>query len=166
MQSQKCIKNVNWNVKETFLYLTAFDWIKLLRSEAATRGVLLKLYLKRLWHRYFHVNFVNFLRTLFLQNTSERLLLYVLKKCLLCPLSKFCPNSPLLFVLVFWGETNRSSLSQMKFLLATLLKRDSNTGVFVGNFRNFKEHIVLHIVLPAFEQTQEISVVHCVAVII
>ena len=29
----------------------------------------------RLWHRCFHVNFVKFLRTPFLQNTSERLLL-------------------------------------------------------------------------------------------
>ena len=47
------------------------------------------------------------------------------------------PNSPLLFAIVFWGETNRSSLSQMKFLPATLLKRDSNTGVFLGNLRNF-----------------------------
>ena len=33
-------KNVNWNVKETFFILAAFDWIKLLRSEAATSGVL------------------------------------------------------------------------------------------------------------------------------
>ena len=33
-------KNVNWNVKETFFILAAFDWVKLLRSEAATRGVL------------------------------------------------------------------------------------------------------------------------------
>ena len=30
---------------------------------------------KRLWHRYFPVNFVKFLRTAFLQNTSGRLLL-------------------------------------------------------------------------------------------
>ena len=30
---------------------------------------------KRLWHRYFPVNFVKFLRTPFLQNTSGRLLL-------------------------------------------------------------------------------------------
>ena len=30
---------------------------------------------KRLWYRYFPVNFVKFLRTSFLQNTSERLLL-------------------------------------------------------------------------------------------
>ena len=65
-------------------------------------------------------------------------------------------NSPPLFVIVFWGETNRSSLSQMFFKIgvlknfanfigkhqcwsifliklqawrpATLLKRDSNTG--------------------------------------
>ena len=31
---------------------------------------------KRLWHRCFPVNFVKFLRTTFLQNTSRRLLLY------------------------------------------------------------------------------------------
>ena len=30
---------------------------------------------KRLWHRYFSVNFAKFLRTLFLQNTTGRLLL-------------------------------------------------------------------------------------------
>ena len=35
-------------------------------------GTLLK---KGLWHRCFPVNFAKFLRTLFLQNTSERLLL-------------------------------------------------------------------------------------------
>ena len=46
-------------------------------------------------------------------------------------------NSSLLFVIVFWGETNRSRLSQMKFLLATLLKRDFSTGVFLWNLRNF-----------------------------
>ena len=32
---------------------------------------------KRLWHRCFLVNFAKFLRTPFLQNTSERLLLYI-----------------------------------------------------------------------------------------
>ena len=35
-------KNVNWNVKNVFFSLAAFDWIKR-RSEAATTGVLLKL---------------------------------------------------------------------------------------------------------------------------
>ena len=34
------------------------------------------LFKKRLWHRYFPVNFAKFLRTPFLQNTSGRLLLY------------------------------------------------------------------------------------------
>ena len=45
--------------------------------EAATRGIatLLK---KRLWHRYFPVKFVKFLRIPLLQNTSGRLLLNVL----------------------------------------------------------------------------------------
>ena len=81
------------------------------------------------------------------------------------------PNSTPLFVIVFWGETNRSSLSQMFFKIgvlknfanfigkhqcwslfliklqawrpATLLKRDSNTGVFLWNLRNSKEHLFL-----------------------
>ena len=34
------------------------------------------LFKKRPWHRYFPVNFKKFLRTLFIQNTSWRLLLY------------------------------------------------------------------------------------------
>ena len=94
---------------------------------------------KRLWYRYFPVNFVKFLKTLFLQNASSRLLLYLLKKILTLHSVKVSssPNSPLLFVIVFSGETNRSTLLQMKFLLATILKRDSNTGVFLGNLRNF-----------------------------
>ena len=33
------------------------------------------LWKERLWHRCFHVNFVKFLRTLYLQNTSGKLLL-------------------------------------------------------------------------------------------
>ena len=37
------------------------------------------LFKKRLWHRCFLVDFVKFLRTLFLQNTSGRLLLVFLK---------------------------------------------------------------------------------------
>ena len=70
-----------------------------------------------------------------------------------------CPNLPLLFVIVFWGETNRNILLQMFFKIclhnnfanfigkhhcwsaflmklqmwrsAMLLKRDSITGVFL-----------------------------------
>ena len=37
-------KNVNWNVKETFFILAAFDWIKLLHSEAGTSRGVLQLY--------------------------------------------------------------------------------------------------------------------------
>ena len=92
---------------------------------------------KRLWHRCFPVNFVKFLRTGFLQNTSGRFLLNVLKNTYLRSVEvSSSPNSPLLFI-AFWGETNRSSLLQMKFLPATLLKRDSNTGVFLGSLWNF-----------------------------
>ena len=81
------------------------------------------------------------------------------------------PTLPLLFVIVFWDETNRSSLSQIYFKIgvlknfanfirkqqcwslfliklqawrpATLLKRDSNTGVFLWNLWNFLEHLFL-----------------------
>ena len=35
------------------------------------------LLIRRLWHRYFPMNFVKFLRTRFLQNISERLLLQI-----------------------------------------------------------------------------------------
>ena len=37
---------------------------------------------KRLWHRYFPVNFAKFLRTPFLQNTSGRLLLLLVSRSL------------------------------------------------------------------------------------
>ena len=103
------------------------------------------------------------------------------------------PNSPPLFVIVFWGETSRSSLSQMFFKIdvlknfaknfigklqcwsifliklqawrpAMLLKRDSNTDVFQWNLWDFWEYLFYRTPLvAASEQTQEISVVHCVA---
>ena len=99
------------------------------------------------------------------KNTYGRLLLHVLKKIFTLHSVKVSssPNSPLLFIIVLWGETNRSSLSQMKFLPATLLKRDSNTGVFLG-CKIFKNTFFDRTnPVAAFEQTQEISVVHCVA---
>ena len=46
-----------------------------LSSKVLTPATLLK---KRLWHRCFFVNFAKFLRTPFLQNTSWRLILYIL----------------------------------------------------------------------------------------
>ena len=45
-----------------------------LQALGLTPGTLLK---NRLWHRYFPVNFVKFLRTPFLQNTSGRLFLKI-----------------------------------------------------------------------------------------
>ena len=74
------------------------------------------------------------------------------------------PNSLLLFVIVFWDETNKSSLSQIKFLLAALLKWDSNTGVFLEICEIFKDTFFYRTTpVAASEQTQEISVVHFVA---
>ena len=44
---------------------------------------------KKLWHRYFPVDFAKFLRTRYLQNTSGRLLLILFVACFLClPLSE------------------------------------------------------------------------------
>ena len=50
---------------------------------------------KRLWHRCFPMNFVKFLRTPFLQNTSGRLLLPILipgKKTVFCEKNFFVQN--------------------------------------------------------------------------
>ena len=71
------------------------------------------------------------------------------------------PNSPLLFAIVFWGEANRGSLSQMKFLPATCnaIKKRLQHRCFP-----FQEHIFLQNNSGGCsEQTQEIYVVHCVA---
>ena len=54
------------------------EWVnrKGKQQKQSPRGVVLKISsLKRLWHRYFPVNYAKFLRTPFLQNTSGRLLL-------------------------------------------------------------------------------------------
>ena len=94
------------------------------------------------------------------------------------------PNSPPLFVIVFWGETNRTSLSQMFFKIgalknfayfigkhqcwsifliklqawrpATLLKRDSNTGVFLCGIGDIFQNIFFYRTPPvaASEQSQ------------
>ena len=44
---------------------------------------------KRLWYRRFPVNFLKFLRTPFLKNTSGRLLLPVLSACLIFSWNQF-----------------------------------------------------------------------------
>ena len=105
------------------------------------------------------------------------------------------PNLPPLFVIVFWGETNRSSLlkqMQMFFKIdvlknfanfignhqywsiiliklqawrpATLLKK-TPTQVFSFEICESFKNTLFYRTLPvaASEQTQEISVVHCVA---
>ena len=50
---------------------------------------------KRLWHRYFPVNFAKFLKTSFLQNTSRRLLLQF---CLLIYFRIFTNHVPFTYV--------------------------------------------------------------------
>ena len=99
------------------------------------------------------------------------------------------PNSLPLFVIVFWGETNRSSLSQMflkigvlknfanfigkhqcwsiSWKATTLLKRDSNTvfsAMFSCEICKIFRNTFFYRTPPvtASEQTQEIYVVHCV----
>ena len=63
-----------------------------IQSTCARASFLIKLK-KRLWHSCFSVNFGKFLWTSFLQNTSGRLLLYLIfkfKKSFLC----YCPYRP------------------------------------------------------------------------
>ena len=49
---------------------------------------------KSLWHRRFPVNFAKFLRTLFLQSTSGRLLLIQCQNNIGCCGKVCCPNTP------------------------------------------------------------------------
>ena len=135
MQSQNFEKNVNWNVAETFLItykLFGCIWLN---------------------HDWIKTPWLNKIVT-----AKKILILHSIEvSC--------SPNSPPLFVKVFWGEPNRSSLSQkfykvgvLKYFAnfigkhqcksifliklqawtpATLLKRESNTGVFLWNLRKF-----------------------------
>ena len=59
------------SVKKVFLKISQNSW-----ENACTRvSFLIKLQAKRIWHRCFPLNFVKFLRTQFLLNSSGRLLL-------------------------------------------------------------------------------------------
>ena len=61
-----------------FPAVVLFLWwgpIKLLWTEATTKEGSATLLKKRLWHRYFPANFLKFLRTSFVRNTSGRLIL-------------------------------------------------------------------------------------------
>ena len=94
------------------------------------------------------------------------------------------PISPPLFAIVFWGKTNRSDLSQL-FLKIDVLKNFAN---FIGKHQRWSVFLIklqawrslqhrcfpvkfanfeylFHRTAPvtASEQTQEISMVHCVA---
>ena len=60
--------------------LTKFTGKKLCQSFFFNKAAGLRpatIFKKRFWHRYFPLNFVKFLRTPFLQNTPERLLLFL-----------------------------------------------------------------------------------------
>ena len=94
------------------------------------------------------------------------------------------PNSSPIFVIIFWGETNRSSLFQMFFQKGalknmanfigkhqcwsiswkptTLLKRDSNRMFSLEIYEIFKNTFFCRKPpVTASEQIQEVSVVHC-----
>ena len=67
--TEKVLLEISQNSQENTWARVSF----LLKFAGLRRATLLKL---RLWHRRFPVNFVKFLRTPFLQNTSRRLVLY------------------------------------------------------------------------------------------
>ena len=58
-----------------------------------------KCFIKKLWHRCFPVNFAKIFKNIFLQNTSERVLLRVLKllKCLVFLKTTECDNITITF---------------------------------------------------------------------
>ena len=127
-------------LKKLFFPLAAFAWIKLLRSQAATRGALYCNFIKKeALAQVFSCEFCEISKNTFFTGNLRANASVRFKKILTLHSVEVSSslNSSLLFVVVFWGQTNRGSLSQMKFLPATLLKRDSNTGVFLGNLRNF-----------------------------
>ena len=98
----------------------------------------------------------------------------LIKLTLLCRVSS-SPNSPLLFATAFWGETNRSSLSQMFLkMLHIITAKHQWWSFFIIKLQARKR--LQHSCFPvkfvkllrtapvaASEQTQEISVVHCLA---
>ena len=61
--------------KDVLRNLTKFTGKHLWQSLLFNKGVACNFIKKRLWHKSFLVNFLEFLRTPFLQNTSGRLLL-------------------------------------------------------------------------------------------
>ena len=123
-----------------------------LNKVAALRpATLLKL---RLWHKYFPVSFAKFLRTPFLKEHLQRLLLYAIK-LMLTPFSLFAlfwfakrnnyrrcslRKGVLRNFAKFTGTHLRQSLSLIELQAwkpESLLKRDFNTSIFLRILRNF-----------------------------
>ena len=121
---------------------------------------------KRLWHRCFPINFVKFLRTPFLQNTSGRLLLHVLKKYLLCTLSRSSLVQTSHYYLLYYFEVKQieAVFCKWNFYLQRYQK-ETPTQVFSWEICEIFKNTFFYRTTPvaASEQTQEISVVHCVA---
>ena len=160
-------KTVNRNVTETF-FVFGYIWLNksvTFRSnhQRCSTAILLK---KRLWHRHFPVNFVKFLRIPFSQNTSGRLLLYVLKKYLLCTLSKSRLVQTRHYYLLYYFEVKQieAIFRRWNFYLQ-LYYRETLTQVFFWEICEIFKNTFFHRTTPvaASEQIQEISVVHCVA---
>ena len=86
---------------------------------------------RRLWHRYFLVNFVQFLRNPFLQNTSGRLLLIFV----------FHHN-------IYYDE---AKLKQIKLWWKIRIAQDSHQRIklhIVGQFLQYNENKILTFMLP------------------
>ena len=92
------------------------------------------LFKERLWHRYFSLNFVKFLRISFKQNTSERLLLYYFSTA--TNKSESINDSP-----VFLKENSQIQKNWNKFLNTWQLFFRSSHPVFCEKvvLRNFLE---------------------------
>ena len=105
-------------------------------------GILATLLKKRLWHRCFPVNFVKFLKTLFLQNTSRRLLLNTYSKCSagLQPGTSSQFHFLRIFFLFFFQSLSFpflffSFFSFSFFLTAMCVKQEFTLFVFISFFK-------------------------------
>ena len=95
---------------------------------------------KRLWHRCFSVNFVKFLKILYLQNTSRWLLLWLNIVSIQKQNSQHSFNVCAVFILVIYGFTSRSSVTFVYIIFCFV--------VF-----NSQEILILFLILLVFNST-------------
>ena len=128
---------VNWNIKLIPKSLPL--WGSPLKTSNSVLGNLLlaTLLKKRLWHRCFPVNFLKFLRTPFLQNTSEWLLLKKIQINKYRSTEVWIPKFSKSKTTVFLGATNNLMILNW-FLKDFLVLQNEPLVSFVLSYFNFR----------------------------